>query len=168
MKKLFALLLVLCMIFSLTACAQLEARNELADAQNELENATDGGDIDDVVDALDDYADKAEDADATTSINAKKLVDLLSEDASFKSQLETIKSQGLTCKLEARDNYIAYIYQYTIDLAVSNSEAKTTLDASKDSLKSMADSMCKIYTGIDGVIYEYRAKDGSVIATYTF
>lgn len=168
MKKLFALLLVLCMIFSLTACAQLETRKELADAQNELENATDVGDADGVVDALDDYADKAESAGATTSINAQKLVDSLSEDASFKSQLETLKSQGLTCKLEARDNYVAYVYQYTMDLAVSNSEAKATLDTTTESLKSLADSLCKIYTGIDGVIYEYRAKDGSIIATYKF
>ena len=167
MKKLFALLLVLCMIFSLTACAQSEAEKELADAQNKLENATDGGDADDVVDALDDYADKAEDAGATTSMNAKKVVDLLANSDEWKAQIETLKGQGLSCELEARDNYLAYVYQYSFDINDLDI-VKTNLDATKDNLKSLADSLAKVYTGIDGVIFEYRAKDGSVIGTYTF
>lgn len=167
MKKLFALLLVLCMIFSLTACAQSEAEKELADAQSELKDAADSGDLDDMADALDDYTDKAEDAGATTSMNAKKVVDLLVNSDEWKAQTETLKGQGLSCELEARDNYLAYVYQYSFDINDLDI-VKTNLDATKDNLKSLADSLAKVYTGIDGVIFEYRAKDGSVIGTYTF
>lgn len=167
MKKLFALLLVLCMIFSLTACAQSEALKELADAQSELKDAADSGDLDDMADALDDYTDKAEDAGATTSMNAKKVVDLLVNSDEWKAQIETLKGQGLSCELEARDNYLTYVYQYSFDINDLDI-VKTNLDATKDNLKSLADSLTKVYTGIDGVIFEYRAKDGSVIGTYTF
>ncbi len=167
MKKLLALLMALCMIFTLTACAQLEARKELADAQNELKDAADSGDLDDLTDALDDYTDKAEDAGATTAMDAENVVDIIVNSAEWKTQMESIKGQGLSCELEARGNYMAYVYQYSIDLP-DLSTVKTTLDASKDNLKSLADSLKKVYTGIDGVIFEYCDKNGSVIATYTF
>ena len=167
MKKLLALLMVLCMIFSLTACAQSEAKKELADAESQLKDAADSGDLDDLTGALDDYTDKAEDAGATTSMDAKKVVDFLVNSDEWKTQMESMKEQGQSCVLEARDNYLTYVYQYSFDINDLNT-VKANLDASKDSLKSLADSLTRGYTGIDGVIFEYRAKDGSVIGTYTF
>lgn len=168
MKKLFALLLALGMIFSLTACARLAEKQQLEQAEDALEDVlNEDADIDDVTDAMDDYADKAENAGATTDMTAKDIVDLLLKDPSFKAQLDSVESQGLTCNLEARGNSITYVYQYTIDIA-DTSAVKQALDAGKASLESLANSLSKIYTGIDSVIFEYRAKDGSVIATYEF
>ena len=167
MKKLLVLLMALCMIFPLTACAQLEARKNLVDAQNEFNDAVDGGDIDDMTDTFDNFADKAVDAGETTDLDAETAVDILVNSDEWEAQMESIKEQGLTCELEARDNYMAYVYKYSIDIPDPNA-VKANLDASKDSLKSFADSIMKVYTGIDGIIFEYCAKDGSVIATYTF
>ena len=159
--------MALCMIFSLTACAQLEAQKDLAQAESKLEIAADSGDLDDLNDALDDYTDKAEDAGATTDMNAKEVVDLLVNSDDWKTQIEGLKDQGLSCKLEARENYLAYVYQYSIELP-DLVAVKSALDESKDSLGTLSDSLKKVYTGIDGVIFEYRANDGTVIATYTF
>ncbi len=168
MKKLLALLMALCMILSLTACARIEAQKGLSEAEDKLEDVlNEDADIEDITDAMDDYTDKAESAGATTDMNAQDIVDLLLNDASFKSQLDSVKAQGLTCELEARDNSIAYVYQYTVDVG-DNATVKAALDAGKSSLQSLADSLCKIYTGIDSVIFEYRANDGSVIVTYEF
>lgn len=167
MKKLLALLMAICMVLAFTACAQIEAEKNLALAESQLKDAEDSGDIDDVADALDNYADQAASAGATTNMSAKDIVDLLINDASFQAELETVKSQGLSCKLEARGNSIAYVYQYTFDIG-DITVAKTALDASKSSLQTLADSLCKVYTGIDSVIFEYLTYDGSIIATYEF
>ena len=167
MKKIFTLLLALCMVFSLTACAQIEAQKDLAEAGDKLADVQENGDISEITDAMDDYADKAENAGATTDMSAEEIVELLKDDPSVKSEFESLEAQGLTCKLEARNNSLVYIYQYTVDIGDANT-IKAGLDAQKDTYKSLADSNLKIFTGIDDIIFEFLDKNGNVITSYTF
>lgn len=168
MKKLLLILLVLC--FSLTGCAQSEdeALKEAEQLQSQIDDIW-GSDLEYEPDyeSSDDAFDTAENIGVVTEKTASDLVDLLTEDASWQAQAESLKEQGILCTLEARGNTFVYVYQYTIDLP-DLTTIKTGLDATKDTLKSLADSFLRAYSGVDSVVFEYRAKDGTFISSYEF
>ena len=190
MKRLLVLFMVLCMIFSLTACARIaeqkkqaaetvdqleDAKDQLQDATDQMKDAVENGNADnvssaasDLVDAIDNAADKVTDSGLAISANAKTVVNELISGDIYKTTVEQFKAQGVLYTIEARDNYLAYVLQYTFDIGDINA-FKANCDAQKDTaFKSLADSLLRIYKGIDGVVIEYLDYNGDVIATYTF
>lgn len=172
MKRLLVLFMALCMLFAFTACAQFEAVKDLEQKQNELKETIDdvtNGDVDadELVEDLDEFTDAASDAGMTTDISIQDYVDELVKNEEWQSQVETFESQGLSAKIEARGNSLAYIYQYTVDIP-DTTVVKTSLDATQDSLKSLADSLRTVLSSLDSVIFEYLDINGNIIATYEF
>lgn len=167
MKKLLALLLALGMIFVFVACGQSEEQQKLNQTLGDLEDATENGDLDDITDAMDDVADAMDDAGATLNMDASEIVSLIADSSDFKNEIATLEAQGLTCKIVARNNYLVYSYSFTIEIADIDG-AKTAADAGEAGYKALANSLMKIYSGIDGVIIEYATVDGEVFATYKY
>ncbi len=162
------------MVFSFAACDKTKAEKNLEQALEELQNAVNSGDVDDVssaldnnVDALDDLADEALDEEGANYLSAKEAVAILIKGDKYKATAEQFKSQGLLYTLEARENYIAYVYQYMFDIG-DTSVVKSNCDAQIDALRSAANSVLKIFAGIDGIVFEYLDYNGNIIATYKF
>lgn len=164
MKKLLALLLALCMVFAFAACGESESEKALDDVQDAIEN----GDSDDIADAYDKLTDAASKEGLSTDQTVEEIVKEMKENGDFDEMIKSFEGQPMTLDIEARGNDLAYVVKYTIDVGDTATIKAALEEAGGEAFEALAASFHQIIPKMDKFICEYYDMNGNLITSFKY
>ncbi len=175
MKKFLSIVVILGIIFTLAGCGiKTENDSNVDESKYKLQEAIDDAkengwenvDIDELADAMGDYAEAAE-GKIVGFANASEYVEYCKNLPEYKEMIESSKDSGMEIEFEAEENDLVYRYKYTFVVANNAATAlKQSFESNKDSIKIMADAVRVEAPCVKNIRYEYYSKDGELICSF--
>ncbi len=179
MKKILAMLLAAAMLFAFAGCGEKKSDIEkleedldkiTSELEEELDNA--GGLIGDDDDYNEGYSGEliAGDDDDETVGSVQEYVDMMLDSTEFEQLISAAEAQGADFELKADGNDLVYIYKYTVAVPDNTGELleEQMTGEAAELMEQSADLLRVIINGMDKMVIEYYAQDGTLIADFEF